>query len=311
MQRRYESRNIPIEVLRSFVVVVDSGSYTKAANLLGLSQAAVSAQVGRLRRLLRGELFERQGALKLTSRGTIALDYARKIIAMNDQLIEFAGPRPAPRRLLIGLPRWYNYDRLVELIRTCSEVPAFEKVQFRAGDLIEFTRELSTQAIDIAYIVNLSEQPGQVVSEWQEPMYWTKSPDLVLNANEPIPLVGYPGTLSQRLATKTLSDAQVPFVITFTGADNTSRKAAVAAGQGLMLMMERAMTPDVVIADEAFLPPAPTVKTGIYARQGLNTKRLVPLLQKLESLLRPRPIVLPTPSAVALPERPKPRRRRN
>ena len=311
MQRRYESKNVPIEVLRSFVVVVDSGSFTKAANLLGLSQAAVSAQIGRLRRLLRGELFERQGALKLTSRGTIALDYARKIVALNDQLIEFAGPRPAPRRLLIGLPRWYNYDRLVELIRTCSEVPAFEKVQFRAGDLVEFTRELSAQSIDIAYIVNLSEQPGQIVAEWQEPMYWTKSPDLILNAAEPVPLVGYPGTLSQRLATKVLSDAQIPFVFTFTGADNTSRKAAVAAGQGLMLMMERAMTPDVMVANEAFLPPAPTVKTGIYARQGLNTKRIVPLLQKLESLLRPQPIVLPPPSTPALLDRSKSRRRRN
>jgi DNA-binding transcriptional LysR family regulator len=311
MQRRYESRNIPIEVLRSFVVVVDSGSFTKAANLLGLSQAAVSAQVGRLRRLLRGELFERQGALKLTGRGTIALDYARKIIALNDQLIELAGPKPAPRRLLIGLPRWYNYDRLVELIRTCSEVPAFEKVQFRAGEVVEFTRELSTQAIDIAYVVNPPEPPGQVVAEWQEPLYWTKSPDLVLNPAEPVPLVGYPGTLSQRVATKALSDAQIPYVITFTGADNTSRKAAVAAGQGIMLMMERAITPDVVIADEGFLPTPPTVKTGIYARQGLNTKRLAPLLQKFESLLRPRPIALPTPSAPAVANRVKSRRRRN
>jgi DNA-binding transcriptional LysR family regulator len=299
MQRRYESRNIPIEVLRSFVVVVDSGSFTKAATLLGLSQAAVSAQIGRLRRLLRGELFERKGALKLTGRGTIALDYARKIIAMNDQMIELAGPKPAPRRLVIGLPRWYNYDRLVELIRTCSEVPAFEKVHFRAGDVTEFTRELSTQSIDVAYVVNPPEQPGQVVAEWQEPMYWAKSPDLILNPSEPVPLVGYPGTLSQRLATKALSDAQVPYVISFTGADNTSRKAAVAAKQGLMLMMERAMTSDVMVADDAFLPPAPMVKTGIYARQGLNTKRIAPLLQKLESLLRPRPIPLPTPTRAA------------
>jgi DNA-binding transcriptional LysR family regulator len=300
MQRRYEGRNIPIEVLRSFVVVVDSGSYTKAADLLGLSQAAVSAQIGRLRRLLRGELFERKGALKLTGRGTIALDYARKIIAMNDQLIELAGPRPAPRRILIGLPRWYSYDLLVELIRTCSEVPAFEKVQFRAGDVIEFTRELSTQSIDVAYVVNPPEQPGQIVAEWQEAMYWTKAPDLVLNPAEPVPLVGYPGSLSQRLATKVLSDAQIPYVITFTGADNTSRKAAVAAKQGLMLMMERAMTPDVVIAEEAFLPAPPTIKTGIYARQGLNTRRLAPLLQKLESLLRPRPILSATrPTLVA------------
>ena len=47
------------------------------------------------------------------------------------------------------------------------------------------------------------------------------------------------------------------------------------------------MTPDVVIADETFLPAAPIVKTGIYAREGLNLRRIMPLVQILEGLLRP------------------------
>ena len=47
------------------------------------------------------------------------------------------------------------------------------------------------------------------------------------------------------------------------------------------------MTPDVVIAKEPFLPPAPIVKTGIYAREGLNIRRIMPLVQILEGLLRP------------------------
>ena len=56
-----------------------------------------------------------------------------------------------------------------------------------------------------------------------------------------------------------------------------------------MLMMTRAMTPDMVIAERAFLPPAPIVKTGIYARDGLNIRRIMPLVQILEGLLRPLP----------------------
>jgi hypothetical protein len=56
-----------------------------------------------------------------------------------------------------------------------------------------------------------------------------------------------------------------------------------------MLMMTRAMTPDIVIAQDAFLPPAPIIKTGIYAREGLNIRRIMPLVQILEGLLRPLP----------------------
>ena len=287
MQKRYESKNIPIEILRSFVTVVETGSYTKAGELLNLSQAAVSAQIARLRRILRGELFAGGAERQLTNRGAIALSHARRIVAINDQLIATAGPRPAPRQLLIGLPRWYDYHRLVELIRACSEANVPEKVTFRCGDVAEFTRDLNTGSLDIAYIVNPLEQPGKTVFEWTEPMHWTKSPKLALSPNEPIPVVGWPGTLSERLATKLLADAHMTYNVVFTGADHASRKAAVAAGLGMMLMMRRAMTADVVIATEPFLPSCPIVKTGIYAREGLNLRRIMPLVQILEGLLRP------------------------
>ena len=310
MQKRYESKNIPIEILRSFVTVVDTGSYTKAGELLNLSQAAVSAQIARLRRILHGELFTRGAERQLTSRGAIVLSYARRIVAMNDQLIATAGPRPAPRQLLVGLPRWYDYQRLVELIRACSAADVPEKVTFRCGDVAEFTRDLNTGSIDIAYMVNPAEQPGRPVFEWQEPMHWTKSPRLKLSPREPVPLVGWPGTLSEQLATKLLADAQLAYNIVFTGADHASRKAAVAAGLGLMLMMQRAMTPDVVIAEESFLPSAPVVKTGIYAREGLNVRRIMPLVQILEGLLRPPPPPTIAKTAAGEPPDEKPARRR-
>ena len=132
----------------------------------------------------------------------------------------------------------------------------------------------------------------------------------MLSPDEPVPLVGWPGTLSERLATKLLSDAQMAYNIVFTGADNASRKAAVAAGLGLMLMMTRAMTPDMVIAKEPFLPPAPIVKTGIYAREGLNIRRIMPLVQILEGLLRPPPGQLVTAAAREPAGRKAGRRRR-
>ncbi len=166
VQKRYESKNIPIEILRSFVTVVETGSYTKAGDLLNLSQAAVSAQIARLRRILRGELFTGGAERQLTSRGAIVLSYARRIVAMNDQLIATAGPKPAPRKLLVGLPRWYDYQRLVDLIRACSEADVPEKVAFRCGDVAEFTRDLNTGLVDLAFVVNPSEQPGRPIFEW-------------------------------------------------------------------------------------------------------------------------------------------------
>ena len=87
MQKRYESKNIPIEILRSFVTVVETGSYTKAGELLNLSQAAVSAQIARLRRILRGELFTRGAERQLTSRGAIVL-FARGVCCLATMILK-------------------------------------------------------------------------------------------------------------------------------------------------------------------------------------------------------------------------------
>ena len=259
MQRRYESKNVPIEVLRSFVTVVDSGSFTKAAEQLDLTQAAVSSQIARLRRILLGKLFTRGPGSQLTSRGATALSYARRIVEMNDQLITTAGPKPAPRHLVIALPRWYDYDKLIALILACVRAPISEKVSFRCGEVGQTLRDLSSGAVDIAYLANVSEPPPNRVVEWLVTMHWTKSPSLMLSAGDPVPLVGWPGTLSERLATKLLSDAEIPYSVAFTGADHAARKAAVAAGLGSMLMVEHAMTPEIEIARESFLPNPPVI----------------------------------------------------
>ena len=286
MRAQYERDHIPMEILRSFVTVVDCGSPKEAAKQLDLTQQGVSLHINRLQRVLRCALFINR---RLTHRGTLVLDFARNILAINDQLLATAGPKSAPRHLVVGLPRHYSYDRLVDLIRRCSEACATEKVRFCSADAVEHTRDLNAGSMDIAYLVNPPKTAARCVVEWTEPLYWTKSPDLKLDPDERVPLVGSPGTLSQRLASQLLDAANIPYTITFTGQDHTSRKAAAAAGQGLMLLMERAMTPDVEMLQNSFLPKPPMVRTGLFAREGLNLKRVAPLLRTLEDLLKPRP----------------------
>ena len=92
MQRRHEADNIPIELLRSFVVIQELGSFTKAAETLFLTQPAISAQMKRLQRLVGGEVFIRSGfGISLSEKGKIINRYARGILAMNDQIMSLSG----------------------------------------------------------------------------------------------------------------------------------------------------------------------------------------------------------------------------
>ena len=80
-------RDIDVALLRGFVAVVECGSVTGAANLLNLTQAAVSQQIRRLEELFGTELFERHHKrLVLKASGERLIAHARRMIALNDEV---------------------------------------------------------------------------------------------------------------------------------------------------------------------------------------------------------------------------------
>src|SRR5207248_685661 len=85
--------------------VVELRSFTKAAHSLGVTQPAVSAQVKRLQMLLGGELFDKSApGVMLTPKGHAVVAYARRLLAINDQILELAAPHNAAQPLRIGIP---------------------------------------------------------------------------------------------------------------------------------------------------------------------------------------------------------------
>ena len=80
-------RDIDMALLRAFVAVVEHGSVTAAANVLHLTQAAVSQQLKRLEDLFGTELFERQHKrLRLKANGERLIGHAQRLIAHNDEV---------------------------------------------------------------------------------------------------------------------------------------------------------------------------------------------------------------------------------
>ena len=91
--------NVPTDLLRTYVAVVDLRSFTKAALKLGVTQPAVSAQIKRLQSLLGGDLFDRsvQG-VSLTSQGELVVSYARRLLSINDQIRSCISATPGRAR---------------------------------------------------------------------------------------------------------------------------------------------------------------------------------------------------------------------
>ena len=98
--------NIPTDLLRTLIAVVDQRSFTKAAAKLGVTQPAVSAQIKRLQFLLGGDVFDRsvQG-VSLTPHGETVVAYARRLLSINDQIVHLGGNGPRPELVIrVGTP---------------------------------------------------------------------------------------------------------------------------------------------------------------------------------------------------------------
>ena len=279
---------IPIELLRAVVAVSDNGSYTKAAKALNLTQPAISAQIARLGQLLGGSMFAKGSGITPTKRGIVALRYARRMLAMNSQLLALAGPNSAQHQLVIGLPSCMGYQNLISIFERCSDEQTDQRVTFRCDHVQTLVGDLNLGSIDIAYLCNAIDPPGIAITEWLERMVWVKSPKLILDDRVPIPLVGWPGTYSNQLAVEKLQKSSLSFFFSFAAPDFAARRAAVAAGLGVLPMPARIMTPDMEII-RAGLPELPDIKMGVFARDGLDLRSVRMLVHRLTEALAPGP----------------------
>lgn len=142
--------------LRYFQAVATEGNLTRAANILNVSQSAVSTQIGLLENRLGQKLFERHGrALHLTEAGRIALDYANSIFASGDELVatlQASGQQRQPLRVgsLATLSRNFQL-KFLRPIMGRSDVD----VILRSGSADELYVALSALQLDVV----LTNQP--------------------------------------------------------------------------------------------------------------------------------------------------------
>lgn len=101
-----ELRHLNFKHLRYFAAVAQHGSITLAASNLHVAPQTVSAQLAELETTMGRQLFDRLGKrLQLNADGEAALEYAKTIFALGEELVGLLAGRNAPRRtrLRIGI----------------------------------------------------------------------------------------------------------------------------------------------------------------------------------------------------------------
>ncbi len=282
--------NIPTELLRTLIAVVDLRSFTKAAQSLGITQPAVSAQIKRLQGLLEADLLDKSApGVSLTSAGELVVNYARRLLSINDQILDIAGPRPATKTIRIGATGDFTAAGIaLGLACARSRAPDLRFEIYNASNDV-LVRDLREGDADLAVWVSATGPVPDTRHYWTEPLVWIRGAATLLDPTRPVPLVTFGGEcLFTRQAMMVLSQAGRESELTFVGSSLLGLGAAVAAGFGVMaLPRSRADIPAIKIWEDPPLPKLPDIFCGICVRGGAESEDREQLANVIAAALRP------------------------
>lgn len=282
--------NIPTELLRTLIAVVDFRSFTRAAHSLGITQPAVSAQIKRLQSLLGNDLIDKRSpGFSLTPAGELVVNYARRLLSINDQILDLAAPRGPTKPIRIGL----TADFLAAGIALGLTAYRVQRPDLRftlyGASLEALTKDMREGTTDAVVWTSATLPSGGSAHSWSEQLVWVHSASTKITPNQPVPLVGYGEhcALTQS-ASAALRDHNLSHEPMYVGTSIAGLAAAVAAGFGVMVLpRSRATIPGLMIWEQPPLPMLPDVVCGVDFRPGAGVEDREQVADAIAAALRP------------------------
>jgi DNA-binding transcriptional LysR family regulator len=252
--------NLPTNMLRSFVAIVDTGSMLNASEQVFVTQSALSLQIKRLEELIQQPLFTREGRrLSLTAAGDLMLGYARRVLAIHDEAInamsagQFSGP------VRIGMVQDFADLLLTGILARFAELHPDAQIFARVAGTAELQEMLERGQLDV--VIGYA-APGDTHAIRVAETQWLG--DETLTARESLPLAVLEKPCRFREAAIAALDAQGrPWRIAVETPNLTTLRAAVTAGLGVTCRTDIFLRDLPTISG---LPPLPAVSCILLAR---------------------------------------------
>lgn len=264
--------NIPTELLRTLVAVVDLRSFTKAAQSLGITQPAVSAQIKRLQYLLGTDLLDKSApGVSLTSAGELVVNYARRLLSINDQILDLSNPRPSYQTLRIGIGGDFAIKPVSAATARFRERNGDVGFVIRTGMFDAMLREMREGELDVFVGLSTTGAVRDTRHHWIEQLVWVGRPEVKVDPNSPIPLVTYgEECVLHRVAVGALNQLQRAYTLLYVGPSILGISTAAIEGLGVSILpRSRAFDfAGLIVREDDALPALPSINCGVYLREG-------------------------------------------
>ncbi|KPG98495.1 LysR family transcriptional regulator [Pseudomonas sp. RIT-PI-q] len=262
---------LDLELLKTFVCVVDEGSFTRAAERVHRTQSTVSQQVRKLEELVGNPLLlrDRTGQnISVTEHGELLIHYARRLLALSSEAVEALASDLDLEILRIGVPEDFDARRMAVILAGFNRARPEARLETVSGMSTDLKQKLATGTIDIA-LVKREPDSGPCWAAWPEALVWVKGAG-VDSASGILPLALFPqGCIYRQRAIRLLDVAQRPWRVAFGSHSLTGIQAAVASGLGVSVLPASAVLPEHSVCTD--LPELPPTELALISREGALT----------------------------------------
>src|SRR5271166_2840612 len=176
-----------IDQLRTFIAIAETGSFTRAAEVVHKTQSAVSMQMKRLEERVDRPIFARDGrASKLTEDGERLLDYARRIVRLNVEALAAFSDAELSGRVRLGVPDDYADRYLPEIMARFSRVYPGAELTVVCAPSIDLIAQIDGGDLDLAIITSCQGHRATEIFR-RERLWWVTSSRHSVHREERLP----------------------------------------------------------------------------------------------------------------------------
>jgi DNA-binding transcriptional LysR family regulator len=273
--------------LRSFLAIVDTGSFTRAAERVHKTQSAVSMHVRRLEERLGRALFDKQGrGVRLSEDGEKLVDYARRMLQIEASAVAAISNKGLTGHVRLGIPDDYADNFLPAILTRFTRRHPLVEVSVVCDGSSQLDEQLRSGLLDMAVVTDC-ERMSNVEVLREEPLNWIAGPHCSIHAERPLPLaLGRPTCIWRQAATASLTESSIRWRLVLTSNNYAAIAPVVQAGLAITVLPKSAFRSwQRVLGGKEGLPSLPPCRIGFITAPGEHSPEVKALGETIRAAL--------------------------
>jgi len=277
------AHNLDLTALRSFVAVAETGGVTRAAGFLNLTQSAVSMQLKRLEESLDVSLLDRSARkVALTAAGEQLVSYARRMLALNDEVYGRLTHQAYEGEIVLGVPCDVVYPVIPQVLRRFNASFPRMKVHLVSSYTTRLRAMYARGECDLILTTEDNCDPGGETLV-QLPLVWVGAPGGVAWKQRPLRLAFEYGCIFRSVAQAALDGAGIPWDMAAESESSRTIEATVSADLAVHAAIEGAYRRDLeLVPHGGVLPDLCMTRINMYKSERARTR----VVEDLADLIR-------------------------